>query len=102
MDGYPEGALVHNVPLLVASGLRPETDDEAGAVESKEDGVTLHSEIPSLEGKEAGVLRGFLEEVDDQGTSWTGPEKGSYRFRVKVIGRVRAPRSSHCDLASLY
>jgi hypothetical protein len=90
MDGYPEDALHHNVPFLVASGLQDETNQPELDAGLEDGGTQIQSSIPPLQGKEADVLREYFEEVDTHGESWAGVGRGEpYRFRIKTVGRVR-------------
>lgn len=90
MDGYPSGSLEHNVPFLVASGLNsaePELDLEG---ELSTQGQLVKSDLPPLRNQEAQVLERYFQEIDDKGTSWTVvPREEPYRFRIKMVGRVR-------------
>ena len=90
MDGYPRGALEHNVPLIVASGLGGAITGELLDGSLKEQGVQIHSQLPPLDGREADVLKDYFDEVASRGSSWTAIAKEeAYRFRVKTVGRVR-------------
>lgn len=90
MDGYPPGLLERNVPFLVASGLVNEPTASSNLPDRfRDQGVLLRSDRPVLESREAEVLREYFDEVDKRGKSWTILDhKESFRFRVKVVGRV--------------
>ena len=87
MDGYPPGSLDHNVPFLVASGL---SSSPSPAEPKGEDGVTLKSDMPCLEGVNADVLHAYLQGIDATRPPWTQRDpKAPYRYRVASVGRVR-------------
>ena len=89
MDGYPDGSLDHNVPFIIAAGLNSKTNELPLDSDLKEQGILLRSELPPLKSKEIEVLEQYFEEIDSEGTSWSGVNRDeAYRFRIKSVGRV--------------
>ncbi|KAH0545011.1 hypothetical protein FGG08_000937 [Glutinoglossum americanum] len=95
MDVYPADYLVHNLPLVVLSGLASSSQDQELASYEypllQENGVRISSELPLVTSPSADpLLRCFLE-VDASHSPWSSrtfkDAVGSIRFRVKVVGR---------------
>ena|SRR5438034_8963810 len=99
MDEYPSDYVVHNLPLILISGLgsEPETQKpiEPGDLEYpllRENGIQIFSDIPALTGSVANQLLDVLLREDASGAPWNsrsdGERAGGIGFRVKRVGRV--------------
>ncbi|KAI9839920.1 MAG: hypothetical protein M1819_000112 [Sarea resinae] len=94
MEAYPEGYIVHNVPLLVLSGLGPDhLHTPADSVEQSypllaQRGFKIGSEVPPVANETADrLLQDFLH-LDSRNAAWNGRlEKNKFVFRMKAIGR---------------
>jgi trafficking protein particle complex subunit 11 len=93
MDGYPDGSLEHNVPLLVVAGLAGSSADASHQSDSVDQGVLIHSDFPAIEGRDAEVLQSYLAGVDGRRPPWNARIKDKpYKFRVKTVDRVGIAR----------
>jgi trafficking protein particle complex subunit 11 len=97
MDVYPPDYLVHNLPLVMLSGLTPSAQDPGQALPNypllQENGVRITSDLSPITSPNVGSLLQYFLEVDASHTPWTARTTnkdvaGSIRFRVKVVGRV--------------
>jgi hypothetical protein len=96
MDVYPSDYLVHNLPLIVLSGLAPSAQDQEPASYGypllQEKGVRITSDLPLVSSPNAGQLLRYFLELDASHTPWSArtfkDAVGSIRFQVKVVGRV--------------
>ncbi|KJZ78469.1 hypothetical protein HIM_01860 [Hirsutella minnesotensis 3608] len=109
MDGYPEGCLDHNVPLLVASGLSAKEPRPHLQGELRNYGFLLKSDSPVVEGKVADFVNRYFAQIDAHGASWTSVSRDEpFRFRIRTIGRsfalpprkARLPESAELPAAS--
>lgn len=96
MDAYPEDYVAHNLPLVVLSGLGPDT------YSSSEDGnegpsfegsrVRIFSDFPNLIDSTAEELLQLLLDEDASGAPWNAQynagKAAGIGFRVKKAGRV--------------
>lgn len=86
MDGYAPAFVAHNVPLLFISGLGSRSQEHA---RSKDGGLRIASDIPSVDSEDATTLRKHFEENDASSLAWNAREfSGRNKFRVKTVGRV--------------
>ena len=93
MDAFPSASLEHNVPFLLATGFSssssPELPYNAAELQDDNSNPSFHSEQPPLDTREARLLRSYLGEVDEEGSSWLGAQGDEpYKFRIKTAGRV--------------
>lgn len=90
MDGYPSQYVVHNVPLLVVSGLA----SSGGAVSQdesqvKSEGPQVSSSIPIVDTEDAQTLLKYFHDSDASNLAWNPREHGRQKkFRIKSVGRV--------------
>lgn len=90
MDAFPSASLDHNVPFLLVTGFSsPPPELPFNAEWQENDGTLFRSEQPPLDTREAKLLRSYLGEVDEEGSSWAGIDRDDlYKFRIKTAGRV--------------
>jgi hypothetical protein len=96
MDVYPPDYLVHNLPLVMLSGLASSQDPEPASCNYpllQENGVRITSGLLPVTSPNAGPLLQYFLELDASHAPWSSKAAnkdvvGSMRFRVKVVGRV--------------
>lgn len=98
MDAYPEDYVAHNLPLVLLSGLGPDTDslseDGHGNLNSLSEGngIRIFSDFPNLTDSTAEELLQVLLDEDGSGAPWNARHNagkaGGIGFRVKKVGRV--------------
>jgi hypothetical protein len=97
MDAYPEDYVAHNLPLVLLSGLGPDTglsaeDDPLGKPSSNDEGIKIFSDFPVLTDSTAEELSKVLLDEDGSGAPWNSRHNagrtGGVGFRVKKVGRV--------------
>jgi hypothetical protein len=99
MDAYPSDYIVHNLPLILLSGLGsdpealgPSKPDDLQYPRLRENGVQIFSDIPALTGSAADQLLDALLNEDASEAPWNsrsdGGGAGGIGFRVKRVGRV--------------
>jgi len=85
MDGYAPAYMVHNVPLLVVSGLGSLPQNKT----LTNGGLRITSDIPPVESEDAQALLRYFKDSDAGGLAWNaGEHSGRNKFRVKTVGRV--------------
>jgi hypothetical protein len=98
MEAYPKDYVEHNLPLIVLSGLPPQSDPSKEAPEQSrnpllEGGFRIRTDAAPLTGSAAeSLLRAFLA-GDSSDAPWNNratPVKGENGgiFRIKSVGRV--------------
>ncbi|KAI9766085.1 MAG: hypothetical protein M1840_006792 [Geoglossum simile] len=96
MDIYPPDYLVHNLPLVMLSGLAPSEQHPRKVPCNypllQENGVQIASDLLPVTSPNVGLLLQCFLELDASHTPWTARATnkdvvGSIRFRVKVVGR---------------
>jgi solute carrier family 25 protein 38 len=94
-EGYPPDSVIHNLPLIVLSGLcpTPPTDDNTHFPDVLDDsGSVIESELPEVTGKRAEqLLQEFrsCEKSDQQWNNKPVPGKSTLvGFKFRVVGRV--------------
>lgn len=90
MDGYPDGSVDHNIPLIFVAGLTSEPPNELPLVpELQEQATLIRSELPPVEGRDAEAVGKYFHSVDASDAPWNSRDTGrAYRFRVRLAGRV--------------
>ncbi len=86
MDGYAPAYVVHNIPLLVVSGLGSQPHESS----TLEDGaIRIASESPLVESEDAKVLLRHFRNSDAGNLAWNSREhSGRNKFKIKIVGRV--------------
>lgn len=100
MDAYPEDYLVHNLPLILLSGLETNAKDESGSTADdvnypllREKGYHIYSDFPAVSGHAAEELRNALLEKDASQAPWISRTDALGRpaatgVKIKSVGRV--------------
>ena len=95
MEAYPEGYTVHNLPLVILSGLGSESNHDVLAFESQElleDGITISSESPLVTGERAEQLLQDFRKADGTERPWNGRldrTRGELiGLKLRTVGRV--------------
>lgn len=84
MDRYPKDSIEHNICFLVVSGIA-----KGASVDTDGKGILVRSELPSLETREAEVLRRYFEKIDASKLPWNGHDTSrKHRFHCKIVDRV--------------
>ncbi len=95
MDGYAPAYVAHNLPLLVVSGLGPDSEVDVGL----RDGSRIASEVPPVESDDALALLRHFKDGDGSDLAWNAREhSGRNKFKVKTVGRVA--KQTHCIISS--
>ncbi|KAH7040801.1 Gryzun, putative trafficking through golgi-domain-containing protein [Microdochium trichocladiopsis] len=89
MDDYPTACLAHDIPLLAVSGLTSAAAKQLSrAGELHDNSVTIKSEAPPIETREAKSILHYIQSIDASHLPWNpGDGARKYRFKVKTIGR---------------
>lgn len=98
MEAYPQDYVEHNLPLIILSGLQPQSDLSRDAFDQSrspllEGGFRIRTDAEPVTGSTAqSLLRAFLA-ADSSDTPWNSratPQKAqnSGSFRIKSVGRV--------------
>jgi hypothetical protein len=96
MDAYPEDYLVHNLPLILLSGLEVDENDATGEDQARtllrDGGFRLRSELPPINTSTArGLLQAFLKH-DASNAPWSAKYVARMEqytaCRIKSVGRV--------------
>ena len=95
MDAYPKDYIVHNLPLVLLSGIAHEDDDSNTSSEYpslQERGTTIESDFPLLTGPLVDNLRAAFIDHDASDAPWrpsndVGRSNG-IPLRIKTIKRV--------------
>ncbi|TAQ89462.1 hypothetical protein B7494_g2219 [Chlorociboria aeruginascens] len=88
MDGYEPAYVAHNLPLLVISGLRPSNEEEK---RQEDGGVTITSDIPSIESTDAQALLKHFLDSDAGSLPWNSREHSRRnKFRNYLLPARRA------------
>lgn len=103
MEAFPSDFVVHNLPLIVLSGLATTKEvDPPPPVHHVLPGQTvthINSEIAAVEGERAKELLNEFLRSDATNAPWNArslSRKGvTYGFRMRSIGRVRVPAYTH-------
>jgi solute carrier family 25 protein 38 len=96
MDAYPAEYVVHNLPLVVLSGLNTTEEPEAPSpVQDVFPGratTTIGSEIPPVTGERAQqLLQTLLSVADGSNVPWNGRGangRSNIGFKIRTVGRV--------------
>ena len=97
MDAFPEDYVAHNLPLVLLSGLGPDTgspsaEDGTGDFTSDDGGIKIFSDFPTLTDSTAEELSKVLLDEDGSEAPWNARHNagrtGGVGFRVKQVGRV--------------
>lgn len=90
MDAFPSASLEHNVPFLLVTGFSSSPPELPFNAELQDNhGLLFRSEQPPIDTREAKLLRSYLGEVDEEGSSWVAIDRDEpYRLRIKTAGRV--------------
>ena len=108
MEAFPSDFVVHNLPLLVLSGLATSKEvDPPPPVQHVLPGQTvthINSEIAPVEGERAKELLDEFLRADATNAPWNVrglSRRGvTYGFRMRSVGRVRAPAYIHGEGAT--
>lgn len=97
MNAFPSDYIVHNLPLLLLSGLesKPNKDQDApdhSRVLLREGGFRIKIDAPPVSGSVAETLREALLKSDASAANWNGRALSANRYgggyRIKSVGRV--------------
>lgn len=102
MDAYPEDYIVHNLPLILLSGLEDDKEDAAVGDKSRtllqEGGFRIKTDLPPVKTAAAQHLLQALLSYDSSDAPWSlkhAAQAESRLFcRVRSVGRVgQTPKS---------
>lgn len=97
MNAFPSDYVVHNLPLLLFSGLESESTKEQVAVDQskvllQEGGFRIKTAAPPISGDVADTLRDILLESDASLANWNGRDIARKEYgggyRIRSVGRV--------------
>jgi hypothetical protein len=97
MNAFPSDYIVHNLPLLLLSGLEVKSNKEQDALDHskvllREGGFRIKTDTPPVSGSVAETLREALLECDASAANWNGraisASKYGGGYRIKSVGRV--------------
>jgi hypothetical protein len=108
MEAFPSDFVVHNLPLVVLSGLATSKEvDPPPPVQQVLPGQTvthINSDIAPVEGERANELLDEFLRADATNAPWNARGSGrrglTYSFRIRSIGRVRAPANTYGEGAT--
>lgn len=95
MNAYPEDYVVHNLPLILLSGLQEGQDDSTSGDRTRaflsEGGFRITTDLPEVRSDAAQTLLEALLKHDSTDKPWH--ERGSQAehngvFRIRSVGRV--------------
>lgn len=103
MEAFPSDFVVHNLPLIVLSGLATSKEaDPPPPVHHVLPGravTNINSEIAPVEGERAKELLDEFLRADGTNAPWNARGLGrrgiTYGFRMRSVGRVRPPAYIH-------
>jgi hypothetical protein len=102
MDAYPQHYVAHNLPFVLLSGLEthespgdPKTEEIAYPL-LKENGFTIESDFPPLDGSSAEELRSLFLNENASRNPWDpwdpwdylGADSSKVKYKIKSVGRV--------------
>ena len=99
MDAYPSEYIVHDLPLVVLSGLgQPEPDSRPGDDLLLDGGYPVVSDLPPVTGERADQLLQDFHSHDGKDAAWNaraGKGNGvASGFAIRAVGRVgQAPNT---------
>ena len=97
MNAFPSDYVVHNLPLLLFSGLEPDSNKEHAAVDHskvllQEGGFRIKTDAPPVSGDVADTLRDTLLQSDASLANWNGRAISAKEYgggyRIRSAGRV--------------
>lgn len=96
MDAYPNHYVVHNLPLLLLSGIGDDRTDNAPTVPEypslHDRGTLIESDFPVLSGPLVDSLRAAFHDHDASDAPWKPPtdagRSSGIPLRIRNIGRV--------------
>jgi hypothetical protein len=97
MNAFPADYVVHNLPLLLFSGLEPESNKEQAAVDHakvllQEGGFRIKTDAPPVSGDVADILRESLLQSDASLANWNGKAIAAKEYaggyKIRSVGRV--------------
>lgn len=97
MNAFPPDYVVHNLPLLLLSGLEPESIKEQDGVDHskvllREGGFRIKTDAPPIGSDVAQALRETLLESDASSANWNGRAIAAKEYgggyRIRSVGRV--------------
>ncbi|KAL2841068.1 Gryzun, putative trafficking through golgi-domain-containing protein [Aspergillus pseudodeflectus] len=98
MDAYPQHYVAHNLPFVLLSGLEthespgdPKTEEIAYPL-LKENGFTIESDFPPLDGPSAEELRSLFLNENASRNPWDpwdhlGADSSKVKYKIKSVGR---------------
>ena len=98
MDAFPSDYVVHNLPLLLLSGLESEPSKEHDVVDHskfllREGGFRIKTDIPPVTGTVVETLREALLGSDASAANWNGRAISAKEYgggyKIRSVGRVR-------------
>ena len=97
MNAFPQDYVVHNLPLLLLSGLESGTIKDQDAIDPskvllREGGFRISTDLPPVSGDVATTLRDILLQSDASLAKWNGKAISAKvyggGYRIRSVGRV--------------
>ena len=97
MNAFPQDYVVHNLPLLLLSGLESGTIKDQDAIDPskvllREGGFRISTDLPPVSGDVATTLRDILLQSDASLAKWNGKAISAKAYgggyRIRSVGRV--------------
>jgi len=97
MDAYPDDFVVHNLPLVLLSGLEADTAQDTTIRDKSQaylgdGGFRIRAELPALHHPLTENLRNILLSFDSSKAAWHSPSPDktdqNHTFKIQSVGRV--------------
>lgn len=105
MNSYPDDYVVHNLPLVILTGLEPNSAAETPFGEKSfeflgDGGFRIRADLPALHHPLTAELRAALLAHDRSDAPWrsqsTDKTEQGYAFKIRSVGRVGQTSHNLC------